>query len=223
MPSHRGLTGGSATGSWAVQIGPSALRGEWTHVPRSLGLVVFAHGVGSNWHSPRNREVAQVLQAYGFDTLLFDLLTDDETAAQRPGVDVALHCLRLIEALAWARDRLHPAQIALFGADTGAAAALCAAAKHPSWVSAVVSRGGRPDLAGAALLNMQAPILFVVGGLDTAVLACNRQTLQMLPGRSRLEVVPGAGHLFEEAGALETVAHLSATWLQTRLRTPAGA
>jgi pimeloyl-ACP methyl ester carboxylesterase len=201
-----------------VQIGAGRLPGELARVPDALGLVVFAHGSGSSRRSPRNRWVADVLHGYGLDTLLFDLLTPAEAGQRRNTFDIPLLCERLGDAINWVRDTLGPVHVGLFGASTGAAAALCAASRHPASVAAVVSRGGRPDLAGEYLERVHAPTLLIVGGLDTDVLRLNRHAMRFLRGRTRLEVVPGANHLFEEPGALETVSHLAASWFESHLR-----
>jgi len=205
--------------SVAVNVGPHALPGAWVQVPQCLGVVVFAHGSGSSRKSPRNRFVAEVMHEYRLSTLLFDLLTEDEALERRNAFDIGLLGGRLGEALAWLReqDGTPPLRIGLFGASTGAAAALQAAAQHPAWVGAVVSRGGRPDLAGAALDGVQAPTLLIVGGRDTEVLRLNQGAMRSLHGPARLEVVPGATHLFEEPGALESVAHLAGEWFATHL------
>lgn len=197
-----------------LRLGSVGLPGDLALVPDAVGLVVFAHGSGSSRHSPRNRLVAEVLQSYRFCTLLFDLLTEAEADERRNVFDIDLLGQRLSGALQWSRadERVGRLCLGLFGASTGAAAALQAAARHPGEVSAVVSRGGRPDLAAAALPRVQAPTLLIVGGHDTAVLDLNRSAQRALQCESRLEVVPGATHLFEEAGAMETVAHLAGTW-----------
>lgn len=202
----------------AVKVGPQALPGEWVQVPQAVGTVVFAHGSGSSRRSPRNLAVADVMHEYRLSTLLFDLLTDAEAPERRHAFDMALLGRRLGDALAWLRQQEEaPRRIGLFGASTGAAAALHAAARHPGWVGAVVSRGGRPDLANGELGQVQAPTLLVVGGRDTEVLRLNRMALRELHCQVRLEVVPGATHLFEEPGALETVAHLAGEWFTTHL------
>jgi dienelactone hydrolase len=187
------------------------------------GLVVFAHGSGSSRRSPRNRLVASGLQQGGFGTLLLDLLTkreeaiDDQTAELR--FDIGLLAERLTAAIDWtatigSTTDLAPTglPVGLFGASTGAAAALVAAADRPDIVRAVVSRGGRPDLATAALPKVAAPTLLIVGGADPEVLELNRQALDMLRVEKRLEIVEGATHLFEEPGALERVAGLAGDW-----------
>jgi len=188
-------------------------------VPESAGgVVLFAHGSGSGRHSPRNQYVAQALQRAGFATLLMDLLTPQEetvdarTAALR--FDVNLLARRLIVATWWLLDQPQTEKLPIgyFGASTGAAAALVAAAAIPESVAAIVSRGGRPDLAGQALHSVAAPTLLVVGKRDTAVLELNRKALADLSGRKKLEIVPGATHLFEEPGALQIVTQLATNW-----------
>ncbi len=203
----------------SVRIGGLALPGEFDTVAEALGVVVFVHGSGSSRSSPRNRFVADVLHRHRLSTLLFDLLTDAEAADRRNVFDIALLTRRVDEALAWlqARPDLRALPVGLFGASTGAAAALCAAAEAPERVAAVVSRGGRPDLAAAHLARVQAPTLLIVGGDDTEVLALNRQAMRQMACPQRLEVVPGATHLFEEPGALEVVADLAARWFAEHL------
>ena len=203
-----------------VKVGLQGLTGDWAQVPQAVGTVVFAHGSGSSRLSPRNRLVAEVMHEYRLSTLLFDLLTDAEALERRNAFDIGLLGRRLSEALAWLREHggAPPRRIGLFGASTGAAAALHAAARHPGWVGAVVCRGGRPDLAGADLGEVQAPTLLIVGSRDVEVLRLNQGAARALHCRTRLEVVPGATHLFEEPGTLETVAHLAGEWFATQLR-----
>ncbi|MBW3546639.1 MAG: phosphoribosyltransferase [Actinobacteria bacterium] len=204
-------------------------------VPRQArGVVLFAHGSGSSRHSPRNRQVAAVLQEAGLATLLADLLTADEEQLDRRTrhlrFDIGLLADRLAALADWlaADERTAALPVGLFGASTGAAAALVAAVRRPATVAAVVSRGGRPDLAGPALPSVRAPTLLIVGSLDTEVLELNRQALDQLTGvegvggERRLEVVPGAGHLFEESGTLEQVASLARSWFERHLAGPAG-
>ena len=202
-----------------VCIGEERLPGDLVRVPDALGLVIFAHGSGSSHRSPRNRFVAEVLNDYRLDTLLFDLLTEAESGERRNTFDIGLLGRRLGAALAWRRSdaQLSRLRVGLFGASTGAAAALDAAARHPVEVAAVVSRGGRPDLAGDALTRVQAPTLLVVGGRDSDVIRLNRSAMRTMRCKTRLEVVPGATHLFEEPGALETVAHLAGSWFAAHL------
>jgi putative phosphoribosyl transferase len=186
-----------------------------------LGTVLFAHGSGSSRHSPRNREVAEVLQEAGFATLLLDLLTGSEerqdlqTGEHR--FDIGLLTNRVVAAIAWMRDEGTAGPLGLFGASTGAAAALRAAAAKPVDIDAVVSRGGRPDMAEEALEVVRAPTLLIVGGDDPQVLDLNRQALAALNSESSLEVVPGASHLFEEPGKLEHVAGLATDWFRRHL------
>jgi dienelactone hydrolase len=195
-------------------------------VPDARGVVVFAHGSGSSRFSTRNQAVAGHLQGDGFSTLLFDLLTPAEDSDYSSRFDLDLLTRRLVDATRWAAREvgLVGSPIGLFGASTGAAAALRAAVAVDPLVQAVVSRGGRPDLAGAALDRVRAPTLLIVGGADTEVLALNRSARTSLPAAtvSRLEIVPGATHLFEETGALELVATLASAWFRTYLhRDPA--
>jgi len=194
-------------------------------VPESArGIVVFAHGSGSSRYSPRNRYVAGVLQNAGFATLLMDLLTaaeeaiDERTAGMR--FDIDLLARRLIGATWWLLDQSQTTKLAIgyFGASTGAAAALVAAADATDLVSAVVSRGGRPDLAGNALHKLIAPTLLIVGENDTQVTELNRGAFDLIPAQKKLEIVPGATHLFEEPGALESVASLAKDWFSVYLR-----
>lgn len=210
---------GAAPRSQQVRVGPRGLPGDLDLSARSRGLVLFAHGSGSSRLSSRNRWVAEVLQQHELATLLFDLLDDDEAADRRKVFDIGLLSERVQQALDWTAGQaaLAGMQIGLFGASTGAAAALCAAAARPGSVSAVVSRGGRPDLAAACLPAVQAPTLLIVGGADHEVLALNRQSLRELRCRKRLEVVPGATHLFEEPGTLGSVAELAAAWFENHL------
>jgi len=193
-------------------------------VPESpQGVVLFAHGSGSSRHSPRNRYVAEELQRSGLATVLADLLTpredqlDAQTAALR--FDIPLLAARLTALTDWVagHEATEGLPIGLFGASTGAAAALVAAAERPDAVAAVVSRGGRPDLAGESLRAVRQPTLLIVGGRDETVIALNRQAITSLGGEVRLEIVPGASHLFEEPGALERVARLASDWFVTYL------
>lgn len=182
-------------------------------VPR--GLVLFVHGSGSSRHSPRNRRVADGLQRSGIATLLFDLLTVDEDADIRSRFDIGLLCERLEAVLRWVEGEpeLKALPIGLFGASTGAAAALAVAAAHPDRIAAVVSRGGRPDLAGErSLTQVRSPTLLIVGGADHEVLGLNRLARKSMGPSAELVVVPGATHLFEEPGTLEQVAQHAAEW-----------
>lgn len=198
-----------------MAIGPNKLEGELCLVEPPRGIVVFAHGSGSSRRSRRNIQVARALQRRGLSTLLFDLLTSDEAENRVNVFDIPLLAQRVMDAL----DALssHNRPIGLFGASTGAGAALVAAAQRPELVQAVVSRGGRPDLAGDALDAVLAPTLLIVGGSDTEVLAMNRAALGRLRCEKCLEVVPRATHLFEEAGALEVVAGLAGAWFVEHL------
>lgn len=191
---------------------------------KAPGIVLFAHGSGSGRLSPRNRFVAEFLQAQGMATLLFDLLTEIEDRAYRNRFDIALLTRRLIAATEWVRAEPASAALAVgyFGASTGAAAALKAAATLPD-IEAVVSRGGRPDLAIDVLPYVRTATLLIVGGDDDTVLALNRDAYARLAEPRGLEIIPGATHLFEEPGALEEVARLAAVWFRRYLRVDASA
>lgn len=197
-----------------VRIPPLRLAGDLRLPPAPAAVVIFAHGSGSSRLSPRNQQVAEALGAANMATLLFDLLTEDEARDRSNVFDIDLLSRRLADAIAWVRARpdLGGLPIGLFGASTGAAAALSAAALRPDAVSAVVSRGGRPDLAGAALEDVIAPTLLIVGGRDEPVIGLNRMAQASLAGPARLEIVPGATHLFEEPGTLEAVTDLAIAW-----------
>lgn len=203
-----------------VQIGPQRLAGTMEAPPQARALVIFAHGSGSGRASPRNRWVATRLHERGLATLLFDLLTEAEASDRRNVFDVVLLARRLGDAIKWARAQPESVTLpcGLFGASTGAAAALLAAVEHAADVRAIVSRGGRPDLAADALPRVTAPTLLIVGGDDTQVLALNRWAFERLACVKRLAVVPRATHLFEEPGALEQVATLAADWFAEHLR-----
>jgi len=198
----------------SVAVGPRALPGELVMPADASGLVIFAHGSGSSRLSPRNAFVAGQLHAQGLGTLLFDLLTAREASDRANVFDIELLSGRVDEALDWidAHRDLRGLRTGLFGASTGAAAALVAAALRPRRVAAVVSRGGRPDLADPYLPRVTAPTLLIVGGDDTTVLDLNRDALATLRCEKHLEIVPHATHLFEEPGALEEVARLAANW-----------
>jgi putative phosphoribosyl transferase len=189
------------------------LAGSLTVPERAVGVVVFAHGSGSSRFSPRNRHVADVLQEARLATLLFDLLTTDEEGVRRNVFDIELLAGRLAAATGrlQAKPSLRDLQVSYFGASTGAAAALWAAADNTD-VAAVVSRGGRPDLAAARLPEVRAPTLLIVGGRDEVVLDLNRRALELLTCSAELRVVEGATHLFEEPGALDEVALLARDW-----------
>jgi putative phosphoribosyl transferase len=206
-----------------VPAGPVTLEGDLTVPEGARGIVLFAHGSGSSRHSPRNRRVAWQLQEVRLATLLVDLLTADEEAADRRTghlrFDIGLLAERLVEAADWLGRQPETRDLALgcFGASTGGAAALVAAAARPHTVCAVVSRGGRPDLAGPALPVVRAPTLLIVGGDDTPVLELNRQAHERLHCEKRLVVIPGATHLFEEPGALDQVAGDARAWFEQHL------
>jgi putative phosphoribosyl transferase len=199
------------------------IRGDLAVPPEAGGLVVFAHGSGSSRRSPRNRQVAAYLERLGLATLLFDLLTDaEEDEDRRSGhlrFDIGLLAHRLELAVTAAMDdpTTSPLAVGVFGASTGAAAALVAATRQPERIAAVVSRGGRPDLAGEALEAVQAPTLLIVGGLDRTVLGLNREAAARLRCPHHLVVVPGASHLFEEPGTLDEVARLAGDWFTVTL------
>lgn len=202
-----------------VAIPPSGLVGD-LRLPRpARGIVIFAHGSGSSRLSPRNRHVAQALTDAGLATLLFDLLTEAEAAERANVFDIGLLARRLVDAIDWvpSQPALAVLPIGLFGASTGAAAALTAAAARPRAVRAVVSRGGRPDLAGEALPRVMAPTLLIVGENDEPVLGWNRDAGERMGGPVRLEVISGATHLFEEPGAMEQVTALATDWFAERL------
>jgi putative phosphoribosyl transferase len=202
-----------------IPAGRQRLSGHLTIPGGATGIVAFAHGSGSGRHSPRNQAVARALNERGLGTLLFDLLTPDEEADRANVFDIPLLGDRLYTAAAWLVDQ--PARRGLplgyFGASTGAAAALWAAAEAGSPAGAIVSRGGRPDLAGARLGAVQAPTLLIVGGRDEAVLELNREAAELLRCEHRIEIVPGATHLFEEPGALEAVSDLASDWFLEHL------
>jgi putative phosphoribosyl transferase len=206
-----------------VPAGAVTLDGNLDVPAGARGLVLFAHGSGSSRHSRRNRYVAGVLRAAGLATLLMDLLTADEEAidlrTQRLRFDISLLADRLVGATDWLAQNpdTRDLTIGYFGASTGAAAALVAAAQRPDAVGAIVSRGGRPDLAGAALARVRAPTLLIVGGNDIPVIGMNQEAMAQLHVETKLEIVPGATHLFEEPGALEEVARLAREWFERYL------
>jgi len=201
-------------GDVTVQVGTARLAGRLIVPSEAAGVVVFVHGSGSSRHSPRNRYVADALERAGFGTLLFDLLTTDEEALRANVFDIALLADRLIQVIGWLNEQPWKAglPVGLFGASTGAAAALRAAAEPAVEVAAIVSRGGRPDLAGSYLSRVRAPTLLIVGGLDHLVLDLNRAAQARLRCLNELAVVPGATHLFEEPGTLESAAELATHW-----------
>jgi putative phosphoribosyl transferase len=209
-----------------IQADEHLLPGTLTVPDAARGMVVFAHGSGSSRHSPRNVHVARVLQGAGLGTLLFDLLTVDEERVDavdgRLRFDIGLLSRRLDAAVYAVADDAHIAQlpVGLFGASTGAAAALVTAARLPEMVRSVVSRGGRPDLAGTALRGVQAAVLLIVGSIDNTVLELNREAARQLRAEHELSVVPGATHLFPEPGALDEVARLATAWFIRTLVPP---
>jgi putative phosphoribosyl transferase len=213
-----------------VRVGSVALPGDLGIPAGAAGIVIFAHGSGSSRLSPRNRFVAEVLRTGGIGTLLLDLLTEREDQDYSRRFDIALLTERLIGATRWLKEQPEawqeqaPAErrergiaIGYFGASTGSAAALFAAAEAGAEIRAIVSRGGRPDLAAAALPRVKAPTLLIVGGADYGVIELNREAYEKLPGIRDLAIVPGATHLFEEPGALEEVARLARDWFQKHL------
>jgi dienelactone hydrolase len=206
-----------------VMMESGTLEGNLSVPENAGGVVLFAHGSGSSRYSPRNQFVAHVLQEAGFATLLIDLLAVDEEEQDQQTAhlrfDINLLSKRVVDATNWLTTQSTTAnlKIGYFGASTGAAAALVAATERPLAVGAVVSRGGRPDLAGSSLTQVQAPTLLVVGSKDTQVLELNRMALSLLRSEKQIEVVPGATHLFEEPGAFEKVARLAGDWFKRYL------
>ena len=218
------MTNPVTTEAVRVTLGPTAIDGD-LHVPeRAAGLVVFAHGSGSSRFSRRNRAVAKVLEHAAFGTLLLDLLTPDEEAEDALTTEfrfnIALLGERVVAAVDWLQSRSNGPQlpVAIFGASTGAAAALIAAAERPRIVRAVISRGGRPDLADSALPQVEAPTLLIVGGDDAPVIEMNRSAMRRMRAPVQIEIVPGATHLFEEPGALEQVASLATAFCRRHLK-----
>ena len=208
-----------------IAAGRATLDGNLTIPGEATALVLFAHGSGSSRHSPRNQFVARTLNNAGLATLLFDLLTPEEEAidlrTQEHRFNIDLLAERLVHATEWAQqpEQTRDLRILYFGSSTGGGAALVAAAKIPKDVGAVVSRGGRPDLAGEALPKVQAPTLLVVGGNDDIVIELNEQARDRMRCEVKLEIVPGATHLFEEPGALEKVAQLASDWFVNHIGT----
>ena len=206
-----------------VQAGKVALQGDLVIPENATAIAVFVHGSGSSRFSPRNRAVAGILNEGGLATLLMDLLSmeeqriDEFTGELR--FDIPFLAQRVVGTVDWASEfeRTQGLKIGLFGASTGAAAALVAAAERQDAVGAVVSRGGRPDLASDWLPRVKAPTLLIVGGADTAVIQMNREAAELLTAENRIEIVPGAGHLFEEPGALQKVAELARDWFVKHL------
>lgn len=213
-----GRNGREWTGT--VEIPPFRLEGTLgLPTGRACGLVLFAHGSGSSRHSPRNTYVASALRQAGLATLLFDLLSESEAGNRANVFDIDLLADRLLAATAWSQtyETTRSLRLGYFGASTGAAAALVAAARLGDGIGAVVSRGGRPDLAGRVLPLVKAPTLLIVGGRDTEVLALNRAALRALRCEGMIEIVPEATHLFEEPGALKTVVDLARRWFLSHL------
>jgi len=204
----------------SIPVDSITLEGALSIPLQAEGVVLFAHGSGSSRHSPRNNFVARVLQSAKLGTLLIDLLTKEEDEVYRTRFDIELLTHRLAGATTWLMH--HPQakdlRIGYFGASTGAAAALSSAAALGQAIGAVVSRGGRPDLAWPSLSHVQAPTLLIVGGLDDTVIQLNQQAYEQIKAEKKLVIVPGATHLFEEPGTLEQVAHLAAQWFQRYLR-----
>ena len=208
-----------------IRSGPVQLRGDLNIPATAQGVVLFAHGSGSSRHSPRNQFVARTIREAGVGTLLFDLLTKEEEAVDMHTAhlrfDIGLLAERLIDATRWIKAELDYLNVGYFGSSTGGGAALVAAAELGDRVGAVVSRGGRPDLAGDALPRVKSPTLLIVGGLDYPVIELNEEALARMRCEKELKIVPGATHLFEEPGTLEEVARLAADWLEKHLHSVA--
>ena len=209
-----------------IPAGRAVLSGNLTILENAIALVLFAHGSRSSRHSPRNQSVARTLNRTGLGTLLFDLLTPEEEAldiyTREHRFNIGLLADRLVHATKWARqqEQTRDLHIGYFGSSTGGAAALVAAADLSQDVGAVVSRGGRPDLAGDALPRVQAPTLLIVGGNDDVVIELNEMARDQMRCEVKLEIIPGATHLFEEPGALEQVAKLASNWFSLHLSGP---
>lgn len=207
------MPGMSLSSAQQIEIRPRNLPGLLVIPEDAIGIVVFAHGSGSSRLSPRNQHVSHGLNKAGLATLLFDLLLPQEAEDRRNVFDIPLLATRLEEAIDWLDKGPHAnLPIGLFGASTGAAAALIAAAQRPNDLSAVVSRGGRPDLAAGALARVRAPTLLIVGGYDDVVIELNEMAFGQLKCQKKLEIVPGATHLFEESGMLDAVIELASAW-----------
>jgi pimeloyl-ACP methyl ester carboxylesterase len=204
-----------------IRSGAVQLNGDLSIPVGAQGVVLFAHGSGSSRHSPRNQFVARTIREAGVGTLLFDLLTKDEEAVDvhtaHLRFDIGLLAERLIDATYWVKGEFDYLDVGYFGSSTGGGAALVAAAELGDSVGAVVSRGGRPDLAGDALPKVKAPTLLIVGGLDYPVIEMNKSALARMRCEKELKIVPGATHLFEEPGTLQEVARLAADWFQRHL------
>lgn len=208
----------------SLSAGGVVLQGNLIVPQQAQGIVLFAHGSGSSRNSPRNQYVARVLNEAGLATLLMDLLTSDEEVQDAITAHLRFNIPMLAERVVGATDWLvvdaatRRLPVGYFGASTGAAAALVAAAERAGTIRAVVSRGGRPDLAGTKLSGVRAPTLLIVGGRDPAVIEMNREAMDQMPGEKKLVIVPGATHLFEEKGTLEQVAALASEWFQAQLK-----
>ena len=215
-------TGTARASDVQIRSGAAMLQGELSIPGGAKGVVLFAHGSGSSRHSPRNQFVARTIREAGVGTLLFDLLTNEEeaidTRTRHLRFDIGLLAQRLVDAAYWIKGEFDYLSVGYFGASTGAGAALVAAAELGETVGAVVSRGGRPDLAGDALLKVRCPTLLIVGGLDYPVIEMNEEALARMRCEKELKIVPGATHLFEEAGTLQEVARLAADWFHNHLR-----
>lgn len=218
---HTAHTGTARARDVQIRSGAAMLHGDLSIPASAQGVVLFAHGSGSSRHSPRNQFVARTIREAGVGTLLFDLLTAEEEAVDARTAhlrfDIGLLAARLIDATYWLKGELDYLRVGYFGSSTGGGAALVAAAELGEIVSAVVSRGGRPDLAGEALPQVKSPTLLIVGGLDYPVIEMNEEALARLHCEKELKIVPGATHLFEEPGTLEQVADLAAEWFQRHL------
>lgn len=210
-------------GEVRIPAEPAMLDGDLTIVDQAKGLILFAHGSGSSRHSPRNQFVARTLNSAGLATLLFDLLTPEEESVdiytREHRFDISLLAKRLVHATKWAKKQKQVAdlKIGYFGSSTGGGAALVAAAELPDQAGAVVSRGGRPDLAAAALPRVKAPTLFIVGGEDHVVIELNKEARAQMKSECKIEIVTGATHLFEEPGALDKVATLASDWFMAKM------
>jgi len=204
-----------------IQSGAAMLQGELNIPAGAQGVVLFAHGSGSSRHSPRNQFVARTIREAGVGTLLFDLLTSEEEAidlrTRHLRFDIGLLAERLVDATHWLKADMSYLNVGYFGSSTGGGAALVAAAELGGTIGAVVSRGGRPDLAGAALPRVKSPTLLIVGGLDYAVIEMNQEAYAQMTCEKELKIVRGATHLFEERGTLAEVARLAADWFQRHL------
>src|SRR5436309_10238344 len=204
-----------------IRVKDVSLSGELNVPQKALGLVLFAHGSGSSRHSPRNQSVARTIREAGVGTMLFDLLTAEEEAVdihtRHLRFDIGLLADRLIDATDWIKGEFDYLSVGYFGSSTGGGAALVAAAEVGDRVGAVVSRGGRPDLAGDALPKVKSPTLLIVGGLDYQVIEMNEAAFARMRCEKELKIVPGATHLFEESGTLEEVARLAADWFGRHL------